>query len=47
MGFSVRNVELREFKQAALQYGGILGRDVLNQGMVRLDGRMRELQIQF
>lgn len=51
LGFTVsyffRNVIVREFQQTALQYGGILGRDVLDLGAVRLDGLARRLQISF
>ena len=47
VSYSVLNVLVREFQQTALQYGGILGRDVLNQGMIRLDGRTKRLQLSF
>jgi hypothetical protein len=45
--YSIRSVELREYQQSSIQYGGIIGRDILNLGVLRLDGRLRELMLSF
>jgi hypothetical protein len=44
---SFADVRVRQFLQPTRNYSGVLGRDVMDNGAIRLDGRTRELILSF
>ena len=47
LGLSIPGIEIRSFKQRSLSREGLLGRDVTDRLVLRIDGPRNELLLQF
>ncbi len=47
IGVSFSDLQLPELPNPSPTYTGVLGRDVMDQGALRLDGRTKELILTF